>query len=97
MSTFHTDNSKGQMRQISIEGCELIGEGNTSKVYRLNSRQILKLYKSGTPKERIEREQQNTHTACRLGVPTANAFDIVTCDGQYGLILELVNAIPWGP
>lgn len=79
-------------RTINLQDCELLGAGGHGKVLRLNADTIVKLYYAGDSIEDIKREQDYAKKAFVMGVPTAIPFDIVKCDGLYGLVFELVNA-----
>ena len=79
-------------RTINLQDCEVLGAGGHGKVLRLNADTIVKLYYAGDSVEEIKREQDYAKKALVMGVPTAIPFDIVKCDGMYGLVFELVNA-----
>ena len=81
------------MREISIEGCEQIGEGYSGKVYRIEQDMIAKVYNPGVSLERIENERKNAKTAFVNGVPTAITFDNVRCGDSYATIYELIDAV----
>ena len=87
------------MRQLSIEGCRLIGIGSVGKVYRLNGDTIIKVFREGTTMEEVRREITMSKEAFVLGMPTAISFDVVkvapTSESQtecYGLVYELLKA-----
>lgn len=80
------------LREISVEGCEIIGTGGHGKVYRLNGDTIVKLFHPGTAIEELEREREYAKKAFVMGIPTAIPFDVVTCGDCYGLVFELINA-----
>lgn len=79
-------------RTINLQDCEVLGAGGHGKVLRINADTIVKLYYAGDSIEDIKREQEYAKKAFVMGVPTAIPFDIVKCDGMYGLVFELVNA-----
>ena len=79
-------------RTINLEDCQVLGAGGHGKVLRLNADTIVKLYYAGDSLEDIKREQDYAKKAFVMGIPTAIPFDIVKCDGMYGLVFELVNA-----
>lgn len=79
-------------RTINLEDCQLLGAGGHGKVLRLNADTIVKLYYAGDTIEDIKREQDYAKKAFVMGIPTAIPFDVVKCDGLYGLVFELVNA-----
>ena len=83
------------MREISIEGKTLIGEGFMGKVYRLDPETIIKVYIRNGSLEEINREVSLCKKALILGLPTAIPFDIVKVkEGGYGSIFELLDSVP---
>lgn len=83
---------KKAFREISVEGCEIIGKGGHGTVYRLDGDTILKLYSETEPLNEIEREIEYARNAFIAGIPTAIPFDVVKCGGSYGSVFELINA-----
>ena len=81
-----------KMTEISIEGCEMIGAGRSSHVYRLNADTILKCYKPTVPIEMIKREQELTREAFVKGLPTAIPFDMVKVGDSIGVRFEMIKA-----
>ena len=79
------------MREISVEGCEKIGEGGFGIVYRLNPDTIVKIYKKEGI-ENIKKEMNFAKQAFIKGVPTAISYDIVKCDGKVGVVFELIRS-----
>lgn len=81
------------MREISVDGCDLIGKGGNGAVYRLNDETIVKVYfgERNSP-EKIKRNRENTKNAFVQGVPTMIAFDMVKVGENYGVIYEMINA-----
>ena len=81
-------------RNLSVDGCEKIGEGANGKVYRINKDTILKVYENGASSlEDIKRERELARAAFVLGVPTAISYDVVKVDGKYfGSVFELIDA-----
>ena len=85
------DISKGY-RHISIDGCEVIGQGSNGKVYRIDRDTIVKVYRDPDSLDDIKRERELARTALILGIPTAIPYDVVKVDGSYGSVFELLNA-----
>ena len=80
-------------RVISVEGCEVIGEGANGKVYRIDPDTIVKVYLHPDALPEIHRERELARTAFVLGVPTAIPYDVVRIEGGgYGSVFELLNA-----
>ena len=79
-------------RQMSVEGCEKIGEGSNGIVYRLNPDTIIKVYKNSDALDDIKRERELAKTALVLGINTAIPFDVVKVGDKYGSVFELLSA-----
>lgn len=79
-------------RVISVEGCEVIGEGANGKVYRINPDTIVKVYLNPDSLPEIHRERELARTAFVLGVPTAIPYDVVRVGDGYGSVFELLDA-----
>ena len=85
------DISKGY-RKMSVDGCEVIGEGSNGIVYRLNPDTIIKVYKNADALDDIKRERELAKTALVLGINTAIPFDVVKVGDKYGSVFELLSA-----
>ncbi len=85
-----------KLREVSVDGCELIGRGGNGAVYRLDDETILKLYNEGTTLEKIAMEKKYATAAFTAGLPCAIAYDTVRCGSQYGIVFELLNAVTVG-
>ena len=79
-------------RKLSVEGCEVIGQGANGKVYRLDPDTIIKVYLSPDALPDIHRERELARRAFVLGVPTAIPYDVVRVGDGYGSVFELLNA-----
>ena len=80
-------------RVISVEGCEVIGQGANGKVYRIDPDTIVKVYLNPDSLPEIERERELARTAFVLGIPTAIPYDVVRIEnGGFGSVFELLNA-----
>ena len=80
-------------RVISVDGCEVIGQGANGKVYRIDPDTIVKVYLNPDALPEIHRERELARTAFVLGVPTAIPYDVVRIQGGgYGSVFELLNA-----
>jgi len=80
------------LRKISVDGCEIIGEGFFGIVYRLDPETVVKVYKKGSSIESIKREIDLARKAFVLGIPTAIPYDIVRVGDLYGSVFELINS-----
>ena len=80
------------LRQMSIEGCQMIGVGGVGTVYRVDGDTIIKVFREGTTMDEVRKEITMSKEAFVLGMPTAISFDVVKVGSQYGLVYELLNA-----
>jgi len=80
------------LRQLSIEGCEMIGIGGVGTVYRLDDDTIIKVFREGTTMDEVCKEITMSKEAFVMGMPTAISFDVVRVGCQYGLVYELLHA-----
>ncbi|WP_298534290.1 phosphotransferase [uncultured Treponema sp.] len=85
-------NVEKKLRQISVEGCAILGQGAFGKVYRIDSETIVKVYNGKNSKEEIDDGQARAKYALIRGVPTAIAFDRVRVGDNDGAVFELLDA-----
>jgi len=81
-----------KLRQISVEGCEVIGKGTYGMVYRLDEDRVVKVYPSAEWLPKMRLDQERARKAFIRGVPTAIPYDIVRVGERYGAIYEMVKA-----
>ena len=83
-----------RLRQISVEGCEVIGEGARGIVYRLDADTVVKVYKCPLEEARvlIESERKKARIALIHGISTALPYDEVRVGDFAGSVFELVDA-----
>ena len=81
-----------KLKEISVDGCEVIGQGYYGTIYRLNGDTIVKVYGRGLELERIENERELARKAFSKEVPTAIPLSIVKVGNQYGALFELLEA-----
>ncbi len=79
-------------RTVSVEGCEVIGEGANGKVYRIDKDTVVKAYKNADALSEIQHEREVARLALILGVPTAISYDVVRVGDSYGSVFELLDA-----
>ena len=79
-------------RKLSVEGCEVIGEGANGKVYRTDPDTIVKVYKNPDSLDEIHKERELARKAFVMGIPTAIPYDVVQVGDLYGSVFELLNA-----
>ena len=81
-----------KLREVSVEGCQVIGHGYYGTIYRLSGDTIVKVYSHKMTLDRIENERELAKKAFVLGVPTAIPMDIVKVGEFYGSVFELLDA-----
>ena len=79
-------------RVVSVEGCEVIGEGANGKVYRLDRDTVVKTYKNADALAEIQNEREVARLALILGIPTAISYDVVKVGDSYGSVFELLDS-----
>lgn len=91
--TFDSEKAKyKEYKEVSIEGCKLIGRGAKSEVYRYNDELIIKVFNEKNTYHDVEQEIALSRKAFVLGIPTAISFGIVSVGKKYGAMYELVEA-----
>lgn len=81
-----------RLREISIEGCELIGQGGNGSVYRLDEDTIVKVYKPWMKLSDIQREKDFARTAFINGIPSVMSFDVVKVGDCLGVVFEMLKS-----
>ncbi len=79
-------------RKLSVDGCEVIGEGANGIVYRTDPDTIVKVYKNPDSLDEIHNERELARKAFVMGIPTAIPYDVVQVGDLYGSVFELLNA-----
>ncbi|MBO4219187.1 MAG: anti-sigma factor antagonist [Erysipelotrichaceae bacterium] len=79
-------------KQLSIEGCTVIGEGAKGRVYRLDDETCVKVYFNPDSLEDIKRERELARKALIKGVNTAISYDVAKVGDSYASVFELLNA-----
>ena len=85
-------NVEKALRQVSVEGCKIVGKGAHGTVYSTAPDTIVKVYEPGSSLVDINKERELSKKAFVLGLPTAIALDTVKVGEQYGTVFELLNA-----
>lgn len=80
------------LRKVSIEGCDILGEGANGLVYRIDRDTIVKVYKYADSPEEIQHERELSRAAFLLGIPTAISYDVVRVGDKFGAVFELLDA-----
>ena len=81
-----------KLRELSIDGCEKIGEGANGAVYRIDDETIIKVFAPGVPMKTVQEERDFARAAFVAGVPTAIAYDVVKVGDAYGAVYEMLRA-----
>lgn len=82
-------NQEGRLMEINKE--KMIGQGNTAEIYRLDNEKILKLFRTGFPKEATEREYQNGITVQKILDCVPKVYEMVEIEGRYGIVYEEIK------
>lgn len=91
--TFDTDKTKfKKYKEVSVEGCELLGRGAKGEVYRYDDELVIKVFNENNTYHDVELEIAQTRKAFILGIPTAISFGIVSVGQKYGAMYEMVDA-----
>lgn len=91
--TFDSEKAKyKKYKEVSIEGCKLLGRGAKGDVYRYDDELVIKVYNRNNTYKDVEREINLCRKAFILGVPTEISFGIVSVGKQYGAMFELVDS-----
>ncbi len=83
---------KKALREIDVNGCEIIGQGGNGTVYRLDEDTIVKVYRPTVSLTEIERERKFAKAALINGIPCVIAYDVVKCGESYGIVFEMLKS-----
>jgi len=78
-------------KDVSVDGCEIIGRGSKSIVYKYNDELVIKVYNEKNTFMDIEKEVSLSRQAFIAGIPTAISFGIVSVGKCYGSMFELLK------
>ena len=84
-------NVKKALREVSIEGCQLIGKGGNGSVYRIDDETIVKVFNEGRTLDYVKKSRDTAQTAFLHDIPCAISFDTVKVGNCYGVVYELLN------
>ena len=86
-------NVKKAYRKISIDGLQLLGQGMTGNVYRMDDETVLKVFHPNISFDLlISKENKKAKNAFVYGVPTAIPYDIVKVGDCYGIVYEMIKS-----
>ncbi len=89
------DSEKARFRkykEVSVDGCELLGRGAKGEVYRYDDELVIKVFNENNTYRDVEQEIAQARRAFILGVPTAISFGIVSVGNRYGAMFEMVDS-----
>ena len=91
--TFDSEKARyRKYKEVSVDGCKIIGRGAKGEVYRYDDELIIKVYNHNNTYSDVEREISLSRKAFILGIPTAISFGIVAVGERYGAMFELVKS-----
>ena len=91
--TFDSDKARyKKYREVSVDGCKLIGRGAKGEVYRYDEELIIKVYNENNTYHDVEQEIALARKAFILGIPTAISFGIVSVGPKYGAMYEIIDS-----
>ncbi len=79
-------------KEISVEGCKLIGKGAKGEVYRYDDELVIKVFNENNKYKDVEKEIAQSRRSFILGIPTAISFGIVSVGDRYGAMYELLES-----
>ena len=90
-------NVRKKLREISLDGLEVIGVGISATVYRLNPETIVKVFNNNQtlrhfPLSKIENDRRISREVFLHDIPTAIPFDVVKAGEFYGIVYEMIEA-----
>lgn len=77
-----------EVSYIMSQSTQQIGQGRTANIWQYREGQILKLYYANMPEEEVRREFTVSQMACKMGLPTPQAVELVEKDGRIGIVFE---------
>ena len=76
------------MRSITLKGCKKLSSALNGEIFQLSDDEMIKVYGEDVSLTEIRKERENARTAMICGIPTLIPYDVVKCEGGYGLIYE---------
>ena len=91
--TFDSDKTRyKKYREVSVDGCKLIGRGAKGEVYRYDDELVIKVFNENNTYHDVEQEIALSRKTFVLGMPTAISFGIVSVGDRYGAMYELIES-----
>ena len=91
--TFDSDKARfKKYKEVSVDGCELLGRGAKGEVYRYDEELVIKVFNENNTYRDVEQEIAKARKAFILGIPTAISFGIVSVGSKYGAMFEMVDS-----
>lgn len=81
-----------KLRQLSVDGLEIIAKGANGECYKVDDETVLKLYYEYIDEACAAREKTLAKKAFVAGVPTAISYDVVQCGNRRGVLYEMLQA-----
>lgn len=91
--TFDSEKTRfKKYKEVSVDGCELLGRGAKGEVYRYDEELVIKVFNENNTYKDVEQEIAQARKAFILGIPTAISFGIVSVGKKYGAMFEMVDS-----
>jgi len=91
--TFDSEKARyKKYREVSVDGCKIIGKGAKGTVYRYDDELVIKVFNRKNTYRDVEQEIAFSRKTFIMGIPTAISFGIVSVGDQYGAMYELVES-----
>lgn len=80
------------IEEISLKNCKAIGGGQNSTIYRIDEDKICKVFSSKNTLQDVLSEKQMSLKAVQYGLPTALSYQVITAEGNYGVVYEMLQS-----
>lgn len=85
-----------KLREVSIAGCPIVGQGANGIVYRLDRDTIIKVYNSLHTENSIRASLETAKKLLISGIPVAISYDVVKVGDAYGAVFEMLDTDTMG-
>ena len=79
------------IREIEINGDEVIGRGATATVYRMDDDTVVKVFNNRISLQMVLREREFAQKAFLVGIPALITYDVVKINDCFGIVLEMAK------